>query len=264
MFAPVATRFRSYSVALPPTSQAYVDTVCALAPMREWIAAGAAEPSAFPRWRRSSHRRLEVALRAVMRTSRASAVRWAARVGRTGLTAGKLPTILPACTNCSSRSFSPSRSCSPDRLRHRACGTTDPPRGSNIAVCSASTSSTRSKIWRGRGSASSGCRSRTGLLRAHLARGLAAAERGPFRGELPRGTSFAITPSNPVRCYLKGANASSPSQLTDGSCPSAPFIGLYPYSNSSFPNPGGAPTPISSSRFRRPRSPTGRCRRARS
>jgi len=59
--------------------------------------------------------------------------------------------------------------------------------------------------------------------------------------KLPRGTSFAITPSNPVRCYLKGANASSPSQLTDGSCPSAPFIGLYPYSNSSFPNPGGSP-----------------------
>jgi len=48
MFAPVATRFRSYSVALPPTSQAYVDTVCALAPMREWIAAGAAEPERFP------------------------------------------------------------------------------------------------------------------------------------------------------------------------------------------------------------------------
>ena len=48
MFAPVATRFRSYSVPLPPRSQAYVDTVCSLAPMREWIAAGAAEPERFP------------------------------------------------------------------------------------------------------------------------------------------------------------------------------------------------------------------------
>jgi glutathione S-transferase len=48
MFAPVATRFRSYSVPLPPRSQAYVDALCSLAPMREWIAAGAAESERFP------------------------------------------------------------------------------------------------------------------------------------------------------------------------------------------------------------------------
>ena len=48
MFAPVATRFRSYSVPLPPRSQSYVDALCSLAPMREWIAAGAAEVERFP------------------------------------------------------------------------------------------------------------------------------------------------------------------------------------------------------------------------
>jgi Divergent InlB B-repeat domain len=58
--------------------------------------------------------------------------------------------------------------------------------------------------------------------------------------KLPRGTSFAITPSNPVRCYMKSANQSSPNQITDGTCPSEPFIGLYPDSNGSFPNPGGS------------------------
>lgn len=54
--------------------------------------------------------------------------------------------------------------------------------------------------------------------------------------KLPRGTSFAITQQNPVRCYMQGANQSVRSQLTDGSCPSAPFVGFYPDSNSSFPN----------------------------
>ena len=58
--------------------------------------------------------------------------------------------------------------------------------------------------------------------------------------KLPRGTSFAISAVNPVRCYLQGANQSSPTLLTDGSCPSAPYLGLYPYSSGSFPNPGGS------------------------
>lgn len=44
MFAPVVSRFATYSVALPPASQAYADAVLALAPMQEWIRAGAAEP----------------------------------------------------------------------------------------------------------------------------------------------------------------------------------------------------------------------------
>jgi glutathione S-transferase len=43
MFAPVVTRFHSYGVALPPAAQAYADAVRALAPMREWTAAGVAE-----------------------------------------------------------------------------------------------------------------------------------------------------------------------------------------------------------------------------
>jgi glutathione S-transferase len=43
MYAPVATRFRSYGVSLPPRAQAYVDHVCDLPAMREWIAEGAAE-----------------------------------------------------------------------------------------------------------------------------------------------------------------------------------------------------------------------------
>ena len=43
MFAPVATRFRSYSVTLPPRAQAYADAIWSLAPMREWVAAGVAE-----------------------------------------------------------------------------------------------------------------------------------------------------------------------------------------------------------------------------
>jgi len=48
MFAPVATRFRSYSVPLPPRSQSYADALCSLAPMREWIAAAVAEAERFP------------------------------------------------------------------------------------------------------------------------------------------------------------------------------------------------------------------------
>jgi glutathione S-transferase len=48
MFAPVATRFRSYSVPLPPRAQAYADALWALAPMREWAAAGVAETERFP------------------------------------------------------------------------------------------------------------------------------------------------------------------------------------------------------------------------
>jgi glutathione S-transferase len=43
MFAPVTTRFRSYSVSLPPRAQAYCDAIWSLPPMREWVAAGVAE-----------------------------------------------------------------------------------------------------------------------------------------------------------------------------------------------------------------------------
>lgn len=47
MFAPVATRFRSYSVALPARAQAWVDTVLAVAPFLEWERAAIAEPQRF-------------------------------------------------------------------------------------------------------------------------------------------------------------------------------------------------------------------------
>ena len=43
MFAPVATRFRTYGVALDPVVQAYVEALLALPPMRAWEAAAADE-----------------------------------------------------------------------------------------------------------------------------------------------------------------------------------------------------------------------------
>ena len=39
MYAPVATRFRTYGVELNPTSEAYVEAIYALPAMQEWIAA---------------------------------------------------------------------------------------------------------------------------------------------------------------------------------------------------------------------------------
>lgn len=44
MYAPVVGRFRSYSVALDPVCAAYAEAITALPAMREWAAAGAAEP----------------------------------------------------------------------------------------------------------------------------------------------------------------------------------------------------------------------------
>lgn len=44
MFAPVCTRFRTYSVALDPHLAAYCETVFDWAPMREWTEAALAEP----------------------------------------------------------------------------------------------------------------------------------------------------------------------------------------------------------------------------
>jgi glutathione S-transferase len=38
MYAPVATRFRTYDVPLDPLSQAYCDTIFAWPAMQEWIA----------------------------------------------------------------------------------------------------------------------------------------------------------------------------------------------------------------------------------
>ncbi len=44
MFAPVASRFRTYDVALDPVSQAYVETIHAWPPMIEWCEAALREP----------------------------------------------------------------------------------------------------------------------------------------------------------------------------------------------------------------------------
>ena len=44
MYAPVATRFRSYHVATDELCQAYCDTIFAMPEMQEWIAAAKAEP----------------------------------------------------------------------------------------------------------------------------------------------------------------------------------------------------------------------------
>jgi glutathione S-transferase len=48
MYAPVCARFWTYDVPLGPASEAYRDTVLALEPMREWIAAAQTEPDEVP------------------------------------------------------------------------------------------------------------------------------------------------------------------------------------------------------------------------
>jgi glutathione S-transferase len=44
-FAPVATRFETYSVPLPAVAQAYTQRILALPPMREWTKAAKLEPA---------------------------------------------------------------------------------------------------------------------------------------------------------------------------------------------------------------------------
>jgi len=44
MFAPVAVRFRGYGVTTGPEAREYIDRLLSLPAMREWIAAGVAEP----------------------------------------------------------------------------------------------------------------------------------------------------------------------------------------------------------------------------
>ena len=44
MYAPVATRFLTYDVALPPVCQAYCKTIMAMPEMKEWVAAALLEP----------------------------------------------------------------------------------------------------------------------------------------------------------------------------------------------------------------------------
>lgn len=47
MFAPVVTRFRTYGIELDAVCAAYCDTVMALEPVREWVAAALEEPEAI-------------------------------------------------------------------------------------------------------------------------------------------------------------------------------------------------------------------------
>src|SRR5205085_686300 len=44
MYAPVVTRFRTYKVELEREAEAYCETIMALPPMQEWIAAASNEP----------------------------------------------------------------------------------------------------------------------------------------------------------------------------------------------------------------------------
>ena len=50
MFAPVAFRFRTYSVALPPAARAYCDALLALPAMQAWLAGAAAETETMPKY----------------------------------------------------------------------------------------------------------------------------------------------------------------------------------------------------------------------
>jgi glutathione S-transferase len=50
MFAPVATRFKTYAVALSAASQQYADRLLALPAMQEWYAAAAAETEVLPQY----------------------------------------------------------------------------------------------------------------------------------------------------------------------------------------------------------------------
>jgi glutathione S-transferase len=52
MYAPVATRFRTYAVALQDDAQHYADSVLALPAMREWYAAANAETAVLPQFER--------------------------------------------------------------------------------------------------------------------------------------------------------------------------------------------------------------------
>jgi glutathione S-transferase len=56
MFAPVATRFRTYGVALAPENAAYVDAIMTLPAMQEWVAAAKREPweIVYPVWKENA------------------------------------------------------------------------------------------------------------------------------------------------------------------------------------------------------------------
>ena len=49
MFAPIASRFRTYAISTPPDTRAWIEATLADPPMREWYAAAAAEPEVIER-----------------------------------------------------------------------------------------------------------------------------------------------------------------------------------------------------------------------
>lgn len=58
MFAPVATRFHTYSVPISATSQAYVDTVMQLPAFKQWQAAALAESEVIEQYEKTDRKRL--------------------------------------------------------------------------------------------------------------------------------------------------------------------------------------------------------------
>jgi glutathione S-transferase len=48
MFAPVVSRFITYSILLDPICQSYADAIWHLPAMQSWLAAAAAEPETIP------------------------------------------------------------------------------------------------------------------------------------------------------------------------------------------------------------------------
>jgi glutathione S-transferase len=50
VFAPVVTRFQTYSVEMDPICRAYADAILAWPAVREWYAAAAAEPWLIPEY----------------------------------------------------------------------------------------------------------------------------------------------------------------------------------------------------------------------
>jgi hypothetical protein len=56
--------------------------------------------------------------------------------------------------------------------------------------------------------------------------------------KLPEGTTLVVDASHPIRCFYQPASTGVVEEITDGSCPTSPFIGPQPTSRS-FPNPDG-------------------------
>lgn len=56
--------------------------------------------------------------------------------------------------------------------------------------------------------------------------------------KLPENTTLLVDASHPIRCFYERTSTGVVEELTDGSCPRAPFVGPYPTSTA-FPNASG-------------------------